>query len=688
MAKYYRANNKKGYLNARIIPSDTQLELQNIDYGGGAKDRNIPTIADKLMRLVIWGIQYPNPSADPDREIISATWSGTTQIFDIIRAQEGTDAGEHYTGDNVALLFTAGMSREILIFEDFEESIPGSIAYTDDTDEDGEMEVLALPPDNEISTVILPSSIELYDSYVDGIDYQKTVYWIGTRYVWFAQTFTPEENYNITSVILKLYRTGLPGQVPVSIRATDAVTGKPTGPDLCTDTFDGNEITTNTDGEEITFSFDSSSLVAGTKYVIILKSPINERTYVNWKIDKADGGYSGGSTYISIDGGVTWTTDFIRRIICGGTVDEGYLAWRIDDHGVVHQNLLLGYAVESYASAVCANGKFYTSKRNVVWKFKKDGTIDTSWGAGGDGSMTFGTVGVLDLTLDSEENLYVVCTTPGTSSSGNTIWKLDSTGNVIWSTYSLNWARGTSGIVIASDGYPYVACGKTTGSYKQGMKISPVNGAIIRTYTGQGARKVAVDDFGYVYLAGTQTGYNLIRWNNAGTTFHSKLVDACTLSDVFVISGASAEATKVYVTGRDSTNNISVWKLNYDLSVIEATYNGYYSYSITEDTDGSLLVTCHPTLAGEDGIYQIVKLTAADLSFIFGIKFNDARLNHVSRQVLSDPVGEDGDFYFKTYGFTSVVEEEYRKILVSGGIGEIPYWQFIWAEEVGGTKQV
>jgi len=151
MSKYYRANNKRGYLNSRVQPDDSQVTLQDLDYGGGSKDRNIPTIADKVMRLVIWGIQYPNPSAAPDKEIVSTTWVGPGQVFDIIRAQEGTEAHEHFVGDNIALLLTAEMTREILIFEDFEESIAGSIAYTDDTDEDGEMEVIALPPDNEVS---------------------------------------------------------------------------------------------------------------------------------------------------------------------------------------------------------------------------------------------------------------------------------------------------------------------------------------------------------------------------------------------------------------------------------------------------------------------------------------------------------------------------------------------------------
>lgn len=310
MAKYYRANSKRGYLKARIISSDSQLELQDIGYGGGAKDRNIPTIANELMQLVIWGVQYPSPGADPDREIVSAEWS-TGLVFDIMRAQEGTVAGEHYIGDNVALLFTADMSREILIFEDFEESIAGSIAYTEDTDEDEEMEVLALLPDDEvvIASIIIPPELIVYDSYTEGIDFQKTVYWLGATHVWFTQTFTPDVDYYIKSAVLKLYRTGTPGNITVSIRAA-GINGKPTGPDLCTKTINGNAITTNTDGEEVTFLFSTPALLSAVvQYAIVLKSPEGQLQYISWKIDKASATYSGGSTYISYDAGDTWAAD-------------------------------------------------------------------------------------------------------------------------------------------------------------------------------------------------------------------------------------------------------------------------------------------------------------------------------------------------------------------------------------------
>jgi len=145
----HRANYKKGYLQSTIYPTTVQMILQDIGYGGGNKDRNIPQTTD-TMRLVLWSVAYPNPSADPDKEIVTAEWvSG--RIYNITRAQEGTEAGTHFTGDNVALLFTADMSREMLIFEDFVGSDLGSIAYTKDTDADGNMELVALSPDDEVS---------------------------------------------------------------------------------------------------------------------------------------------------------------------------------------------------------------------------------------------------------------------------------------------------------------------------------------------------------------------------------------------------------------------------------------------------------------------------------------------------------------------------------------------------------
>lgn len=158
------------------------------------------------------------------------------------------------------------------------------------------------------------STPQLYDSYVDNIDFQKFVRWIGTTNIWFAQTFTPNVGYDISSTILKLYRIDTPatGAVTISIRATD-INGKPTGSDLCSGIIDGDTVTVNSEGEEIKVSYNfSHPLVPGTKYSIILQSPEIEHAYIGWKIDKADAAYSGGSTFVSYDGGSTWTADPIE----------------------------------------------------------------------------------------------------------------------------------------------------------------------------------------------------------------------------------------------------------------------------------------------------------------------------------------------------------------------------------------
>lgn len=181
----------------------------------------------------------------------------------------------------------------------------------------------------------------LYNLYVTGIDSSTSAYWVEANVVWLAQTFTPHVGYDISSVVLKNYRTGAVGNVTVSIRATDVDTGKPTGPDLASATIDGTAIIPAGagigDAAEITYTFDSPyTLVSGTKYAIVLKSPQNETTYVRWLIDTAGATYPGGSYSISNDGGSTWALD-ISADFYFKTYGEGLLVdyYKIgDDSGV------------------------------------------------------------------------------------------------------------------------------------------------------------------------------------------------------------------------------------------------------------------------------------------------------------------------------------------------------------------
>lgn len=70
----------------------------------------LPVIAGQ-MRLTIWNATtYPDPADDPDLEIVTAEYSGTSNVYNITRAQEDTSDVLHPSGSRVALHYTAGMS--------------------------------------------------------------------------------------------------------------------------------------------------------------------------------------------------------------------------------------------------------------------------------------------------------------------------------------------------------------------------------------------------------------------------------------------------------------------------------------------------------------------------------------------------------------------------------------------------
>jgi len=124
---------------------------------------------------------------------------------------------------------------------------------------------------------------------------------------WRAQTFTPSNNHKITSVKLLLYRSGSPGTVTVSIRATDG-SGHPTGGDLCSGTTNGNTLTTNTNGEwrEITLG-DGYSLSGSTKYAIVVRALDGDGdNCLRWRVDSTSASYSGGNDEYSNDSGSSW----------------------------------------------------------------------------------------------------------------------------------------------------------------------------------------------------------------------------------------------------------------------------------------------------------------------------------------------------------------------------------------------
>lgn len=90
-----------------------------------------------------------------------------------------------------------------------------------------------------------------------------------------SQTFTPLENYELSSIRLALFRvaasgsTGDPGTIKCEVRNTDE-NGKPVGSVLVSSTTNGNTLREDAyEWREFTFS-SNPNLTTGTKYAIVL----------------------------------------------------------------------------------------------------------------------------------------------------------------------------------------------------------------------------------------------------------------------------------------------------------------------------------------------------------------------------------------------------------------------------------
>lgn len=106
MTVYQKKNFAKSYLASGISASDTQLTVLS---GEASK---FPTSGNFMA--TIWNKNsYPDPSDDPDREIVQATYSGSGDTFNITRAQEGTQAKAHPANSCFALTITAGQIQNL-----------------------------------------------------------------------------------------------------------------------------------------------------------------------------------------------------------------------------------------------------------------------------------------------------------------------------------------------------------------------------------------------------------------------------------------------------------------------------------------------------------------------------------------------------------------------------------------------
>jgi hypothetical protein len=144
----------------------------------------------------------------------------------------------------------------------------------------------------------------LYEHYNTGDD---NVWGFYGQY-WKAQTFSAESDHVVGAVKLKLWRSGSPGDLTVSIKATDG-SGHPTGADLTSGTISANTLTTNTAGAWYEVSLTPYSLTSGTKYAIVARAlGGDDANRVWWRLDESSPTYADGNVEHNADNGVNWTT--------------------------------------------------------------------------------------------------------------------------------------------------------------------------------------------------------------------------------------------------------------------------------------------------------------------------------------------------------------------------------------------
>jgi len=145
----------------------------------------------------------------------------------------------------------------------------------------------------------------LYEHYTGSAN---SANWCNGNWSW--QSFTvgesgENENFTITSSEIFAKKVGTPGTCYASIRAVDGE-GKPSGSDLSTGSFNGNDFETTSTWENIPMS--NYELSASTKYALIIKgSTGDENNRLDWMKDDTSPTYVSGSAGYTANSGSSWT---------------------------------------------------------------------------------------------------------------------------------------------------------------------------------------------------------------------------------------------------------------------------------------------------------------------------------------------------------------------------------------------
>ncbi len=121
---------------------------------------------------------------------------------------------------------------------------------------------------------------------------------------WVGQTFTPSIRHSVTSVNLKLYKSGSPGTITASIRATSG--GVPIGADLASGTYNGDTLGSSP-GAFVSIDLGSGTILdASTQYAICIRAPSGDiSNRIVWR--RSGDLYADGTRVNSNDSGGSWS---------------------------------------------------------------------------------------------------------------------------------------------------------------------------------------------------------------------------------------------------------------------------------------------------------------------------------------------------------------------------------------------
>ena len=123
---------------------------------------------------------------------------------------------------------------------------------------------------------------------------------------WISQTFTTSTSLiNVTSIKIKVIRTGTPSTITIGIQALDS-NSKPNGTDLTSGSLDYTDLIDDGDTEWITIPLTAYTLSASTGYAIVIREASGDSSNKYSARIKSVGTYSDGNNLTSDDSGSSW----------------------------------------------------------------------------------------------------------------------------------------------------------------------------------------------------------------------------------------------------------------------------------------------------------------------------------------------------------------------------------------------